>query len=201
VADAVSNYLTLEEARESIQIPTTAVDTELQLAIDAAEAAIEAYCGRVFTLSASEARRFTASSPTRVSLDDVTSVSAVAVDLDGDGTHETTISAGSWELLPFSAAASGRPYRALQLRPSATARFPRWPGGVRVTGTWGWPAVPPAVKLATQIQAWVLLRQSTTVLVGVDEDVIREVGDNRFASRFLDRQVQLLLAAYRRVRA
>jgi hypothetical protein len=200
----VSRYLTLEEARESAQIPSSAVDTELQLAIDAAEAAIDAYCGRRFDAAGATAtsRRFTALSPDRVVVDDVTSVTAVAVDRDGDGTHETAITSGSWELLPFSAAGQGRPYGWLQLKPTAaSAWFPPGDGAVLVTGTWGWPEVPAAVKLAVQIQAWVLLRQSTPVIASVDEDMIREAGDNRFASRFLDRQVQLLLAPYRRVLA
>lgn len=53
---------------------------------------------------------------------------------------------------PRNALALGEPYRSLQLRPLSNTPmiiWPTWGGSVQITGDWGWPSVPPAIRELT----------------------------------------------------
>jgi hypothetical protein len=79
----------------------------------------------------------------------------IAVDTDGDGDYDYTVdpTGESWIIArPYNAAALGEPWDSLEILPYTTATFTKWPTymrGVRITGTWGWPAVPGMIKELT----------------------------------------------------
>jgi hypothetical protein len=186
-------YTTLAALKTRLRLEDAADDANLQAAIDAAEQIIDGWCRRTFGQTGPSARRFTAQDPTIVVIDDAVSVTQVKVDRDGDGTFEETLT--GWDLWPYDAASVGRPYTQVRL---LAGTFPAGNGAVQVTGTWGWPTVPSAVKLATEIQAAVLWRQGTQAPWGVADESLMGT-DVTTRSRFLDRQAVLLLAPYRRV--
>lgn len=192
-------YTTLAAVKERLGVTDTTQDGNIQAAIDAAERIIDGYCRRSFAVADSTAtqRWFTADGPVAVTIDDAVEVTSVAVDRDGDGVYEETIAV--YRPWPYDAPSRGRPYTRVET--FAGTYLPLGPGAVRVTARWGWPAVPAAVSMAAELQAWVLLRQATTILAGVDEAALEALAtnDRRFASRYLDRQAQLLLDPYRRV--
>ena len=74
----------------------------------------------------------------------------IAVDSDGDGDYDYTIDpAGETWVVARPAIQLGRPYESLELFGFTTATFNYWPNyprAVRVTGTWGWSAVPEPIK-------------------------------------------------------
>lgn len=71
-------------------------------------------------------------------------------DLDGSYDDYTLDTADAWVRgLPANAAAHSEPFTAIELRSLMTATitaFPRLPGCVQITGTWGWAAVPGIIK-------------------------------------------------------
>ena len=77
---------------------------------------------------------------------------SLKLDTDLDGSYDDYL----WDLsdawvrgLPENAAALSEPYTALELRPVSTApltSWPNYPGSIQIVGTFGWAAVPGAVK-------------------------------------------------------
>lgn len=73
---------------------------------------------------------------------------SLAIDSNLDGSYDdyTLDLSDAWVRgLPANAAAHSEPFTAIELRPLTTATltiFPRLPGCVQITGTWGWAAVP-----------------------------------------------------------
>ena len=88
---------------------------------------------------------------------DLVSVTSVAYDNNDDGTYESTLSATQYQLLsPVEGQAPGTwPYTQLRNVTSTLLPSPPTASGrerlIRITGTWGWLAVPIEVKQATRI--------------------------------------------------
>lgn len=98
---------------------------------------------------------------TRLEVDDLVSVGSVVVDKGPTGTYNTTVVEGTdFELYPLNAARGpeARPYWRLDMLPWATT-LKSWPKGARVkiTGVFGWPAVPSAV-VSANIELTAILR-------------------------------------------
>jgi hypothetical protein len=169
-----NGYLTTDEARQYAGLSYDA-DTELlDDVVTAVSRAIDQACQRHFwQTSAGTARYF--ESPMSATLHlgafcDLVTVTEVKVDRDGDGTYEETITASDYALGPAnpSAAPEQRPYTQLTLLNSVLFPVPGGSAGTgrvaltRITGTWGWPAVPAAVKQACRIQvARIVKRQES----------------------------------------
>lgn len=191
----MSRYADLGELRRYLGFTDTATDPQMQRALDAAEAELEAFAGRRWWKDAAPTVRVYTPrvSTSSLRVDDVVSVSGVAVDTDDDGTFETTVS--DYRLEPQDRDASIWPYGWLVLR-----RGKVWTAGVavRVTAVWGWPAVPPAIKQATLMQAARLLKRATEAPLGIA--VIGMETGVRLTSR-LDPDVEQLVRPYVRVAA
>lgn len=147
-------YVTLAQLKKALQLATddNVDDDALRLATEAASSMIDEHCRRRFDQVAGadgtaivEDRSYNLDSG-YVVLDDVaTDVGlVVAVDEDGDGVHERVLTAAEYHTLPANALAKGRPIEVLEGLPVT----PTTPGAVRVTATFGWPAVPAQVQLA-----------------------------------------------------
>lgn len=162
-------YATDAEYRARVGDNSSGVDTTLDSILLTASRLVEQRLGRVFNQStADQARYFEGvghegfdpygDRARKLAIDDLVSLAAttpIAVDLAMDGTYSTTFAASTWAVLtPFNAALQPEPepYTHIELlrRGSPTlAYWPRVPRVVRVTGTWGWPAVPGAIKELT----------------------------------------------------
>lgn len=88
---------------------------------------------------------------------DISTVTSVKTDDNADGTFETTWTASDYQLLPINAPSGPEEEPYTELRAIGTRTFPIPRTGrlglVQVTGTWGWPAVPEAVKQACILHA------------------------------------------------
>lgn len=193
----MSRYADLGELRRYLGFSDTATDPQMQWALDAAEAELEAFAGRRWWKDAQPtARIYTPRvSTSALRVDDIVSVSAVALDADDDGAFETTVPASDYRLEPRDRDASVWPYGWIALR-----RGKVWTAGVavQVTGVWGWPVVPAAIKQATLMQAGRLLKRATEAPLGIA--VIGVETGVRLSSR-LDPDVEQLVRPYVRVAA
>ncbi len=192
----MSNYLTLEEFKANSGLSEVPVDAFAQVAIDAAEEAIESYCGRVFTQSGTVTRYYTPDDQLEVPVDDLVTAATVLTDDDGDGTYETTWASTEYLLAPYNAATDGKPYTRLEANAAVTRTFPLVAKGLQITGTWGWPAVPDRVKQATLLQATRLFKRTRSSPFGV-EAVTIDGSPVRLRAE-LDPDVRMMLAGLRR---
>lgn len=157
------DYCTDEELKDWLRIGDAVDDTLLAVAITTASRNVDAYCGRQFGQISTAADRYytwdgaTVDCRDALWIDDlyVTTDLVVAIDTDGDGDTDVTVVNGTdFDLWPYNAAADSVPWTRLVLRSANTAgRFNRYARGVKVTGRFGWAAVPTAVKQATVILA------------------------------------------------
>ena len=157
---ATNLYLTVAEFKGRLDsVSTTWNDTEstaLERILESVSRNIDRFCGRHFYKTATATSRyFTAEDGAYLCVDDLVSIdtSGLTTDEDGDRTYETTWATTDYDLWPFNAAAMNEPYTELRVAPQGANSFPTVAKGVKVTGCWGWPAVPAEVTEATFLEA------------------------------------------------
>jgi hypothetical protein len=131
-----------------------------------------------------------------LAIDDLSAApSLVQVDDSDAGTPNITITSGDYELWPLNAPKQPepQPYTRIYI-PAWSAREP-WVRGrvVRITGQWGWPAVPGAIKDAT-IWLTAILRLETSRA----QSTVTELGQVFGASMQARGIVEKLMQAYSR---
>ena len=190
------SYATLAEFKSSIGITDSTDDSALQSVLDATDQLINNYCDTKlgFATTSSQTRYYTADNLLYVLTDPIVTVTTLQTDDDGDGTYETTWSATDYILAPRNAATDGRPYTEIDTNIQDTRLFPTGYLGVKVIGTFGWAAVPSAVKQAALIQAGAVW-SSRTAPFGVIGS--QDLGGVMRMSRALHPEAQVLLEPYR----
>lgn len=160
-------YITIAELKEELGIDSTAQDVRLSRAIVASSRAIEAACGgrRFYADSTAVAREYTIggrvsesrSLPGQMLIVDDIATSDITAEVGSTGSW-STISASSIITSPDNALLRGRPISALIIDSGS------WDGHRRakITTRWGWPAIPPEVEQACQLQAMRLARRRLT---------------------------------------
>jgi hypothetical protein len=163
----VNGYIALPEFKRWLRFDpedlngTHPDDDLFETAINGTCRWIDQKCKRHF-YQVDEPRDFEASDYYNLDLghwNDLVSADALTVDQDGDGVFEEAWTLGTdFELRPRNvmAGAEEKPYRSvraigrrLPINATAGGRLER----IRITGTWGWPAVPEAIVTATKLQA------------------------------------------------
>lgn len=193
----VTLYAGLSELKAALGTDDNRDDDSLQQALVTACRTIDRYCDRFFYRAAAGQVRYFTGWPdgSGVQIDDVITVTAVDVDTACDGTFSTALTDGvEFYASPRAAAQSDAPFTAL--RPIGY-RFPAGRETVRVTGTFGWPAVPDEVVQATLLQAariWKRTREAPFGIAGLNLDG----GGMRLLAK-LDPDVELLVMPLRRV--
>ena len=186
-------YITRDQLKTILDLNDTDFqDLAIDIAIEGACRAIDGYTGHRF-YQATMARYFSADPLYPVlDIDDLITATEVAVDQDGDGTYEETWVQGTDFLLdPPNAASDGRPERRLIIRQAGGFTyprgdrwffesfghrvFPRYDRSVRITGTWGWPAVPAQVTSAAVLISNRLLERTRQAPLGILVASAREV--------------------------
>lgn len=204
---AITNgYATLAEVKASLRITDSVDDTLLELAIESASRSIDEFAGRVFYSQGSAVRFFAAESAEFVAIDDLISISELATSSGSNNEFDlvwTGYNAGSpvdYQLEPLnnSAATDGVVQPVTGIRSRITYSFPvlGQVALVRVTGTWGWSAIPTAIKQATVIQAARYFKRNDSPLGVLSAP---DLGYIRVGSR-LDPDVEMMISGYRRVR-
>lgn len=203
------DYVTTAELKTYLGISDAADDTALGTAITAASRAVDRVCNRQFGVVASAEARyyvwdgavFGRSKRPFISIDDLQSLTnlAVGVDNDNDEVWESVIvNDTDFDLWPYNAVAIGKPWTHLILRSggSVISTFPIYERSIKVTGIFGWTAVPTTVKQAVLIQAnRFFQRKHSPYGIAGSPDTGSEL-------RLLDRvdpDVAMMLKDYRRV--
>lgn len=155
----VNGYLTIDEAVQYVGRNETRDTTELEDVVTSVSRLIDRYCGRQFFQSTSTSRYFDSLNGTDIefgAFNDLVSASSVSYDSNDDGTYDSTLTATAYQLLPTrNTAPITEPFTSLRLLNGST--FPYAPaasgrtGLIRITGTWGWSAVPVEIKQAARI--------------------------------------------------
>ena len=195
---AITNgYATLADVKASLKITDSLDDSLLEIAVESASRLIDGYTGRYFYNAGTATRNYAASDSWIVYIDDVQSVSEVA-STDEVGNSYTVWGVNDYQLEPLNGLSNGltQPYTSIR----ATKQYV-WPflgdrALVKITGVWGWSAIPMAVKQATILQASRIFKRNDSPL-GVAG--FGDMGVIRVGSR-LDPDVQHLVDPYRLMR-
>jgi hypothetical protein len=153
---AITNgYATLAEVKAALRIGDNLDDSLLEMAIESASRLLDSYTARSFYNAGTAVRYFEATNDFLTNLDDAITITQVATDTSADGTFDIIWQADDYQLEPLNGRVDGLvvPYNAIRAIGDYT--FPIWGGEalVKVTGVWGWSAVPIAIKQATIIQS------------------------------------------------
>lgn len=167
---------------------------EAQTAVDSASTQIDDYCGRRFLPPETGVRRFTADDPFVLRLprfNDITAITAISIDSNGDGVIDTPWDISDVMLEPFDAPTRDQPYTVVSIANQNGCRaFPPARGGVQIEGMWGWGDLTPSPVLsATLLRASALWGRRKS-----SDGVIATTGDQVYRiSRFTDPDICALL--------
>jgi hypothetical protein len=195
----VATYATLQELKAALNIADAVDDTQLNAALTSASAWVDGYCSRTFGTASGTATKDYAPTSMYAPLyiDDATAIVEVRLDDNCDGTFATVLGSANWQTEPVNQYVDGLAYPINRLRPIQEGYWPMsvfaGQATVRVSATYGWPAVPAAVNSATIMQAARLFKRLDAPL-GVMG--FGDLGPVR-VSRYIDPDVEALLAPYR----
>lgn len=146
-------------------------------------------------LDATKVRYYTPSVRKTQVIDDLITLTALDTDPDGDGTFDVSWTLNSdFVLHPLNASADAEPWTRFEVHPAGDHVLPvDLPRSVRVTGKFGWSAVPAGIKEATMILASKLLRRAREAPFGI---VVGVEGGMRIAR--MDPDVRSLIGPYTR---
>lgn len=195
-------YCTLADVKNALRI--TASDTQddpmLEIAINAASRQIDGACDRVF-YSSTGTRLYVAETSTTVDTDDIISVTTLETS-SGEG-FTVTIPNTEYQLEPLNGIAGGIPQPYTKIRATGAYLFPVFAprsanldeATVRVTGTFGWSAIPDAIKQAAILLSIRIFKRldSPLAVAGFGDLGVIRVGA-------VDPDVQAMIRPYMRMR-
>lgn len=167
-------YLTLAQLKATLNMTGTEyADADLTLAIGAASRAVDSTTGRRFwlDLGTTNVRYYTPRSYRVLQIDDLVTLTSVAIDRSGTGTFSETWTLGTdFVLEPFNAPSEqpARPYETLRVRRMSGRWLPTWiEQSVKITAQFGWSSVPDDVTEACSILAAKLLLRAKSAPFGI----------------------------------
>ena len=160
-------YIDKDDLKTYIGLSGTAQDTNIDNAINAACRLIDQYTGRrFFQDSTAQIKYFRPVNEFYLEIPDLSTTTGLVVELDttDNGTYDTTLTLDTdFILIPVNPEinyiADGitylKPYSELRILPTRSSeRFdPLIQKNVKITGKWGWSAIPQAVTQAALIQS------------------------------------------------
>ena len=166
-----TDYITLAALKSTLSMTgVTFADADLTVAISAASRAVDKLCARRFWPDSSDQTRYYSADRVRkLEIDDLITLTTLASDDDNSMTYANSWASGSdFVLSPYNAAADGEPYTAVEALPSGNFTFHnRYPKSVKLTGLFGWSAVPVDVVSATTFLAARIVRLMREAPFGV----------------------------------
>lgn len=168
-----NEYVTATVLKATLSLTgETFADADVTTACTAASRAIDNLTNRRFWVdaNANQVLYYTAESPRFVRIDDLVTLTTFKVDVDGDGTFETTLTNNTdFTLYPLNAAATATawPYTYVKSHPLTSTPFPGYPRSIEITGKFGWSAVPEPITNATTILAHALVRRAREAPFGI----------------------------------
>jgi hypothetical protein len=191
-------YASLAQVKAALRITDNVDDTLLEMAIESGSRAIDGYTSRNFYSSGTATRYFAPMDSFVTEIDDLISLTSLETQSDDDSTYDTTWAATDYQLEPLNGRADGLPTSYTNIRAIGEYLFSQWDGEatVKVTGVWGWSAIPIAVTQACVIQSSRIYKRLDSPL-GVAG--FGDIGIMRVSNR-LDPDVAQLVDPYRRIR-
>jgi hypothetical protein len=196
---AITNgYATLSQIKAALRIVDTIDDSLLEMAIESASRLIDGHTGRTFYSAGTASRVFAADDDFVCQIDDLQNDTIVLETAENaDNTFDTTWSTTDYQLEPLNKTLDGQSWVFTRIRATGDYLFPIYGGEalVRVTGVWGWPAVPSPVTQATIIQASRIFKRLDSPLgvAGVGDLGVMRV------SKDIDPDVAQLVSTYKRM--
>jgi hypothetical protein len=191
-------FVTPAEVKAALRITDSIDDSLLEMAIESASRLVDGYTARSFYNAGTAVRYFVADTDYLTYIDDAITITQVATDTSADGTYDIIWQGDDYQLEPLNGRVDGLvwPYNAIRAIGDYT--FPIWGGEglVKVTGTWGFSAVPTAIRQATIIQASRIFKRLDSPLGVLSSP---DLGFIRVGSR-LDPDVAQLVDTYRIVK-
>ena len=194
---AVTNgYASLLQIKSAIGISDGIDDPMLEMAIESASRQIDSYTERYFYNAGTATKIFAPLDNWVCPTEDFITLTQVQTSEDGES-FDTTWGTEDWQAEPLNGRAGGLVTSYTQIRAVENYLFPYRQGEatVRLTGTWGWSAVPIAITQATVILASRIFKRLDSPL-GI---ISGELGSMRVGFR-LDPDVQHLIEPYRKIR-
>ena len=195
---AISNgYATLAQVKAALRITDSVDDSLLEMAIESASRAIDQYTARNFYNAGTAVRYYAPSDSLNVEIDDMISLVSLQTMSDDEQVYDTTWASDDYQLEPLNGIVDGisQPYNHIRAVGDYTYLTLDGEATVKVTGVWGWSAVPIQVTQATVIQASRIFKRLDSPL-GI---ISGELGSMRVGSR-LDPDVAQLVDSLRKIR-
>ncbi len=194
-------YITTAALKATLTLTgTTYADADITAAIAAASRAIDNLCQRRFfqDADANQVRYYTPGDDILaqglLDIDDLVTMTSLLTSDDGTTFANTWTANTDYVLEPLNAASDVWPYTHIRALPQGSFRFNTiYPRSVKLTGMFGWPAVPDAVVNATTLLANRILTISRSAPLGI---MPFEGGAIRIARA--DSQVMMLVGPYMR---
>ena len=195
---AITNgYCTLADVKAALRITDSVDDSLLEMAVESASRLIDGYAYRYFYNAGTATRDFVAEDSYLTIIDDLISISELKT-TDEIGSDYVTWSADDYQLRPVNGKIDGLsvPYTSILSTDDLLFNIKGQQALVRVTGVWGWSAVPIAIKQACVIQASRIYKRldSPLGIAGFGDLGAIRVG------RALDPDVEQLVMPYRIMR-
>ena len=190
-----NGYATLTQVKSAIGIADGFDDSLLEMAIESASRQIDSYTERYFYNAGTAVKIFAPIDNWVCPTEDFITLTKVETSEDGE-TYDTEWASDDWQAEPLNGRAGGLVTSYTQIRAVEDYLFPYRNGEatVRITGTWGWSAVPIAITQATVILASRIFKRLDSPL-GI---ISGELGSMRIGFR-LDPDVQHLIDPYRKI--
>ena len=153
---AITNgYCTLQDIKDALRITDTVDDDLLELSVETASRQIDDHCERVFYSTAGATRTYAPRDSFVCEVDDLVSLTSLKTSTAADGVFDQTWQSDDYQLEPLNSLAGGIPTPFTQIRVTDDYWFPLADdeATVQVVGTFGWSAVPTAIKFATILLA------------------------------------------------
>ena len=195
---AITNgYASLADVKAALRITDSVDDSLLEMAIESESRLIDGYTYRYFYNAGTATRDFVASDSYLTIIDDLISLSELKT-TDEIGSEYVTWGSADYQLRPVNGKQDGLnvPYTSILSTDDLLFNILGEQALVRVTGVWGWTAVPIAIKQATVIQSSRIYKRLDSPL-GVAG--FGDLGAIR-VGRSLDPDVEQLVMPYRIMR-
>lgn len=189
----------MNEVKAALRITDTVDDALLEMAVESASRLIDGHAARQFYSSGTAVRYFVAQDDFVVEVDDLANGTVtIQTAQDADGVYDTTWLTDDYQLEPLNGILDGIAWPYNQIRAVGDYLWPISGGEalIKVTGVWGWPSVPIAIKQACIIQASRIFKRLDSPL-GVAG--FGDLGAIR-VTRDLDPDVAQLVMPYKRMR-
>jgi hypothetical protein len=197
---AITNgYATLAQVKAGLRITDNVDDSLLEMAVESASRAMDSYCNRVFYSTGTAVVRYYSPRDSYLcDIDDLVSLTSIYTNSDeSQSSYNIAWTSEDYQLEPLNGLADSQPTPYTRIRAIGNYLFQTLNGeaSVKVTGVFGYSAVPIAVTQATVIQASRIYKRLDSPL-GI---ISGELGSMRVGTR-LDPDVAQLVDGFRKVR-